>query len=256
MRTVIITILGSGTSHGVPVIGCSCSVCSSDIPENQRTRASVWIKSDSVSILVDTSTDFREQALRAGMTTLDAVLFTHTHADHLHGLDDVRSLTWDKPLPLYASEGTEAEIRCRFDYIFRETQKGGAKPKVFFRRLNTEPVDIAGLQVTPVPIYHGSLSILGFRIGEFAYITDCSKIPDTSYPLLEGTKTLVIGALRHKPHATHFTVEEAVAESRRIGAIRTYLTHICHDLDHHTLKASLPPGIEPAYDGLTVRNSR
>ena len=252
MLKVKVTILGSGTSHGVPVIGCDCPVCQSDDPKNKRTRASVLIESGAAAILIDTSTEFRIQAIREGISRLDAVLYTHPHADHLHGLDDVRSLTWNTPLPLFATEKTEQEIRIRFDYIFQKTQKGGGKPNVYFERLDNSLVEIKGTRILPIEVLHGELPVLGFRVGDFVYITDCSFIPKSSYQRLAGTKTLIIGALRDKPHATHFNVDEAVEASRIIGAEHTYLTHICHDLEHGELLRRLPDGVTPAYDGLSI----
>ena len=247
-----VTILGSGTSSGIPVVGCSCPVCTSSNIRNKRTRASIWVETEEASILVDTSTDFRMQALREGIDSLDAVCFTHPHADHLHGLDDTRSLTWEKPLPLYASPTTEAEIRTRFEYLFRKTQIGGGKPDVFFKTIGTEPFEIAGLVVHPIPVLHGKLPILGFRFGSLAYITDCSFIPEESFRRLAGTRTLIIGALRDKPHITHFTVSEAIRAAQRIGADQTILTHISHELEHEELSNRLPDGFVPAYDGLSI----
>ncbi len=247
-----ITILGSGTSHGVPVIGCRCEVCTSEDSRNKRTRSSAWIRDNGQSILIDTATDFRTQAIREGIDRLDAILYTHAHADHLHGLDDTRSLTKDRAVPLYASRATADEIRSRFDYIFRDTQPGGGKPQVSIHEIETDPFDIGSLHITPVPVLHGKLSIFGYRIASLAYITDCSAIPEESYPLLEGISTLVIGALRDRPHITHFTVEEALEASRRIGALRTIFTHMCHDLEHEELSSRLPDGAMPAYDGLSL----
>ncbi len=275
-----VTILGSGTSHGIPVIGCRCPVCTSADPKNNRTRSSIWIETDDRSIVVDTATDFRMQALRCGIDRLDAVIYTHAHADHLHGLDDTRSLTHDNPVPLYASLTTASEIQKRFDYIFRSTQKGGGKPQVFINEIDDDPFEIGTLLVTPVPITHGDLDIYGYRFDElmkgngkrsgrtrpaapvqsrrlpsaggFAYLTDCSGIPEESYDLLEGVETLVLGALRFRPHATHFTVEEAIHAARRIDAAGTWFTHMCHDIEHSSLESSLPDSIRPAYDGLCL----
>lgn len=252
MHPMRITILGSGTSHGVPVIGCDCPVCRSGDQRDRRTRCSAWVQHGDASILIDTSTDFRTQALRERIRRLDAILFTHPHADHLHGLDDTRSLSRDGAIPLYATEPTEREIRSRFAYIFTDTQPGGGKPRVRFVRIDSSPKEIAGLVVEPIPVFHGVLPIVGFRIGEFAYITDCSRIPDSSFHRLEGVRFLVIGALRDRPHPTHFTVAEAAEAAKRIGADHTWLTHLCHDLDHRSLASRLPEGIAPAYDGLVI----
>ncbi|TFG62402.1 MAG: MBL fold metallo-hydrolase [Spirochaetales bacterium] len=244
-----IIFLGTGTSHGIPCIACSCAICTSSDPKNARTRASIWIRHRHLSLLIDTSTDFRFQAIREGMTSLDAIFFTHAHADHLHGLDDIRPLCRDKTMPVYGNEATLTEIRSRFNYIFEDTQKGGGKPKIELISLGNGAVDLGDLAVQPVPIKHGSLDILGFRLGGFAYLTDCSGIPEESYKLLENLEILVIGALRDKPHETHFSVPEALAEIGRIRPERAYFTHLCHNLEHQELLSRLPPNVEPAYDG-------
>ena len=215
------------------MIGCRCPICLSGDRRNQRTRSSAWLQAKGLSIVIDTATDFRTQALREGIVSLDAVLYSHPHADHLHGLDDTRSLTHDNPVPLYAARETAAEIRNRFDYIFRATQIGGGKPRVFLREISEDPFEVG-------------------RVGELAYLTDCSAIEEEAFERLDGVKTLIIGALRDRPHPTHFTVEQAIEAARRIGAPRTVLTHMCHDLDHRELSERLPVGFEPAYDGLTM----
>lgn len=247
-------IMGSGTSHGVPVVGCSCRVCRSEDPRDKRSRASLLVRSRDINLLIDTSTEFRIQAIREGISSLDAVFYTHSHADHLHGLDDIRPLTKDRPMPVYAGESTQKDIRKRFDYIFsiRPGQKGGGRPKIELRPLVPEGVTIKGITIVPIPIFHGELPILGFRIGELAYITDCSRIPEDSYPLLRGIKKLIIGALRKRPHPTHFSIDEAVAEAERIGPENTWLTHLCHDHSHAELLEILPKKIEPAWDGLSI----
>jgi len=257
-----VTILGSGTSHGIPVVGCGCEVCHSKNPKDKRTRSSILIEQDGTNILVDTSTDFRAQALRKGIDHLDAILMTHAHADHLHGFDDTRSLAWERPIPLYASAETLDEIVKRFDYAFKVTQIGGGKPRVNLHRLDGTTVTIAGLEVRPIPIKHGILDIYGFRFGDFAYLTDCSEIPGPSLELLEGIKLLVIGALRYRPHATHFSIEEAIAASRKIGPERVWLTHLCHDVSHAKLEEELErdfsasPAVQPAFDGLEIEVER
>jgi phosphoribosyl 1,2-cyclic phosphate phosphodiesterase len=202
--------------------------------------------------LIDTSTDFRAQALREGIDRLDAVVFTHSHADHLHGLDDTRSLTHDDPLPLFASEATTNEIRNRFDYIFRPSQPGGGKPRVYFCTISEEPFEIGGVEIVPIPLMHGGLPIFGYRVGRLAYITDCSQIEKAGFKLLKGVEVLVVGALRYRVHPTHFTVEQAIDAAKTIGSTRTILTHLCHDVEHSELAAQLPEGFEPAYDGLTI----
>lgn len=247
-----VTLLGSGTSHGVPVIGCTCPVCSSKNPKNKRTRSSIFVENEQVNLLIDTATDFRTQAIREGIERVDAVFYTHTHADHLHGIDDLRQLSRRNPIPIYASPPNIAEIESRFPYIFRDSPYPDGKPRVSPLPFHDSPVRIGGMAVQPVPVLHGSLPVHGFRIADFAYLTDCSSIPPASYELLDGIDTLVIDALRHKPHPTHFTVAEAIEAGRRIGAREIYLTHICHDLEHEQLERELPEGVFPGYDGLKI----
>lgn len=250
-----VTVLGSGTSHGVPVIGCSCPVCTSPNPKNKRTRASILIRKENSGILIDTSTDFRFQALREDIDSLDAILVTHAHADHIHGLDDIRTLSRQKPLPVYATESTLKEIQNRFDYIFKETQHGGGKPNIDLEILSRRPLNLGNIDFVPVPVKHGDLDIVGFRFGPAAYLTDCSFISEESYELLKGITVLIIGALRYRKHATHFSIDEAVDAARRMNAQRTFFTHLCHDVDHETLEQELPADIRPAYDGMKIEIS-
>jgi phosphoribosyl 1,2-cyclic phosphate phosphodiesterase len=259
-----VTLLGTGTSHGVPMIGCECPVCRSTDPRDRRTRPSILIESVPAAdrgasppvtavthVLVDTSTDLRAQALAAGMRRVDAILFTHSHADHVMGLDEVRrfNVLQQSPIPAYADARTIADIRQTFSYVFNNgPTHGGGIPQVTLTRI-AGPFSLGSIEIVPVPLLHGRRPILGFRSGSFAYLTDCSAIPDGSWPLLAGVRTLVLDALRHRPHPTHFSVSEAVEAARRIGAERTLLTHICHDLPHADTCASLPEGIDLAYDG-------
>jgi phosphoribosyl 1,2-cyclic phosphate phosphodiesterase len=250
---VRITFLGTGTSQGVPMIGCRCDVCLSDDPRDKRWRPSILVHLDSgPSVLVDTSADFRAQALKFDITRIDAVLFTHSHADHIFGLDETRrfNVLQREAIPLYGDAQTIADIRRIFDYAFRPVEDGNA----FVPRLSPFVIDGGAFvlgrdEVVPVPIMHGARQIFGYRIGRFAYLTDCSGIPDASWPLLEGLELLVIGALRHRPHPSHFSVADAVAAARRTGAARTLFTHMCHDLGHAATCADLPPDIQLAYDG-------
>jgi phosphoribosyl 1,2-cyclic phosphate phosphodiesterase len=248
---VKITFLGTGTSHGIPMIGCSCDVCVSENPKNKRTRCSVWIEEQDTSILIDTATDFRTQALREGIHDIDAVLLTHAHADHVHGLDDIRAFTYRHPIPVYGNAPTIDEVTQRFAYIFTETQEGGGKPKIDLHTVS-RPFHVGPVRIVPVPITHGELSILGFRIGDFVYLTDCSGIPEESYAYLQNIDVAVIGALRYRPHETHYSVSQAVAEIEKISPRRAYLTHLCHRLEHETLLRELPRHIRPAWDGLTL----
>jgi phosphoribosyl 1,2-cyclic phosphate phosphodiesterase len=252
---VRVLFLGTGTSHGIPVVGCGCAVCRSNDSRDVRTRPSVLVTLDSARrVLIDTSTDLRSQALRHSVDCVDAVLFTHSHADHIFGLDDTRPFTLrsGSPLPIFADDATLDDLRRVFAYAFTPLQvKGGGVPALTLFRIGGR-FTLFGQLIVPVPILHGPRPILGFRIGRFAYLTDCSAIPDTSWPLLEQLDVLVIDALRDRKHSTHFTVAEAIEAARRIGARRTYLTHMCHDLGHAALLQRLPLGIEPAYDGLAV----
>lgn len=247
-----ITFLGTGTSQGVPVIGCRCDVCLSPDPRDKRWRPSILVRLDSgLRLLIDTSADFRSQALAFDVTRIDAVLYTHSHADHILGLDETRRYNYlqGEAIPLYGDARTLNDIRRVFDYAFqREDAAYGFIPRLSPFVIGG-PFAIGGEDIVPVPILHGTRPILGYRIGRFAYLTDCSRIPDESWPLLEGLDLLVISALRHRPHPTHFSLEDAVAAARRIGATRTLFTHMCHDLGHAVTCASLPPDLQLAYDG-------
>jgi phosphoribosyl 1,2-cyclic phosphate phosphodiesterase len=261
-----ITVLGSGTSYGVPMIGCDCEVCRSTDARDRRSRPSVLVEmtvdDDRVgavaaatrTILIDTSTDLRAQALRFDLRRIDAVLFTHSHADHIFGLDEVRRFNQlqKEAIPCYADAATVADLRRTFAYIFeRDTPKGGGIPKIGLQRIGGR-FCLGAVEIVPVPLLHGTRPILGFRIGAFAYLTDCSRIPESSFPLLEGVTTLVLDALRERAHTTHFSVPEALAAAARIGAARTYFTHISHELPHAATCARLPAGVELAYDGLVL----
>jgi phosphoribosyl 1,2-cyclic phosphate phosphodiesterase len=240
------------------MIGCDCSTCRSADPRDRRLRPSILVEAvDGTSVLVDAGPDLREQALAYGIRRVDAIVFTHGHADHILGLDDVRRFNYmqQRPMACYADPLTIADIRQAFAYAFDPvTQKGGGLPQ-----LVTFPIHgafcVGGHEVIPVPLYHGARPILGLRFGAFAYLTDCNRIPDASWPMLEGLDMVVIDALRDRPHPTHFTVAEAVEASRRIAARRTYFTHMCHDLPHAATSARLPDGVELAYDGLVVECS-
>lgn len=256
-----VLFLGSGTSFGVPAIGCGCRACSSADPRDQRYRASVLVEGESgdraTALVIDSGPEFRLQCLRARITRLDALLVTHAHADHIAGLDDVRPFTRERELPVYGNDPTLAEIRERFGYIFRETQKGGGKPRIDLRAVGESAFDAGGLEVRPIPLFHGILPILGYRIGSFAYITDCSYLPESSLPLLEGVSTLVVNGLRRAPHETHFSIDQAIGAARRVGAKRTFLTHMNHESTHAELEEycaahGADVGAHPAYDGLEL----
>jgi len=250
-----VTFLGSGTSHGVPMIGCTCAVCTSADPRDRRSRPSIHIHVDGgPSILVDTSTDLRQQVLANRIARVDAILVTHSHADHVMGLDDVRrfNVMQGGAIPAFADERTAGDLRKTFSYIFNpSTEKGGGIPEIALTTI-AGPFNIGAVRIQPVPLFHGSRPILGYRVGTFAYLTDCNRLPDEAWPLLEGLDVLVLDALRHNPHPTHFTVAEALEVVQRVKPRQTYFTHMCHKLGHAATNASLPAGVELAYDGLVV----
>jgi phosphoribosyl 1,2-cyclic phosphate phosphodiesterase len=250
-----LTFLGSGTSHGVPMIGCDCGVCRSADPRDRRMRPSVYLEVEGgPSVLVDTSTDLRQQALTFGVRRVDAILMTHSHADHVMGMDEVRrfNVLNHGAIPVFASPATASELRRIFQYVFEPpAQKGGGIPQIDLIEI-AGPFRVGGLAVQPVPLLHGDLPILGFRFGTVAYLTDASTIPDAAWPLLEGLDVLVLNALRHRAHPTHFSLSEAVAVAERLGPRRTYFTHVCHDLPHAATNRSLPDGMALAHDGLQI----
>jgi phosphoribosyl 1,2-cyclic phosphate phosphodiesterase len=250
---VKVLFLGTGTSHGVPMIGCDCGVCRSTDSRDKRTRTSILVRdSHGTTLLVDTPPDLRTQALTYGLRRIDAILFTHAHADHIAGLDDVRRFNAINggPIPLFGDPATVGEIRLRFGYAFDPaTPRGGGLPDFRIWTIGG-PFCVQRLEVTPVPILHGRRPILGFRFGRFAYLTDCSGIPPASVALLAGLDVLVLDALRRRPHPTHFSLAEAVAMATQVGARQTYFTHIAHDLGHAETCATLPSTMALAYDGL------
>jgi phosphoribosyl 1,2-cyclic phosphate phosphodiesterase len=250
-----VTFLGTGTSHGVPMIGCGCATCRSTDPRDKRLRPSIWIDVPGRgAILVDCATDLRQQALSFGVSRVDAVIFTHGHADHILGIDELRrfNVLQGGTIPCYADARTWRTVASTFSYVFDGlARQGGGVPQLERREIEG-PFEAAGVRVVPVPILHGRTPILGLRFGSFAYLTDCSAVPDDSWPLVAGVETLVIDALRHKPHPTHFTVAEALVAVERIAPRRAYLTHMAHDLPHAETCARLPAGVELAYDGLVL----
>lgn len=250
-----ITFLGTGTSHGVPMIGCDCSVCRSPDPRDRRLRASILITTDDgLVVLVDTGPDLRQQAVANGVRRLDAVLFTHSHADHIFGLDEVRRFNHlqREPIPAYGDAGTLTDIRRTFAYAFDPgVPKGGGIPDIRLFTL-AGPFCLGRQEIVPVPVLHGRRPILGFRLGGFAYLTDCSRVPETSLPLLEGLDVLVLDALRVRPHPTHFSIDEAVALAQQLRPRQSLFTHICHDLAHESTCRRLPPAMALAYDGLQL----
>lgn len=249
-------VLGSGTSVGVPVIGCGCSVCRSTDPRNRRTRCAVVLGLPGGNLLIDTPPDLRFQLLRERLGIVHAVLYTHEHADHLFGLDDLRLFQFylGGPVPLYCEQQVEQRIRHSFDYAFntRYTHKGAA-PQLEFHRIGLEPFTLLGARITPIRLRHGpNFNVLGFRIGNVAYCTDTNHIPDESKPLLEGLDVLILDGLRPAPHVTHFGLDEAVEAARQLKPRRTYFTHCGHELDYTATNSYLPDGMELAYDGLRL----
>jgi len=248
-----VTFLGTGTSIGVPVPTCTCEVCRSEDPRNHRLRPSVWLEWSGASVLLDTSPDLREQALRHGIARIDAVLFTHGHADHVLGMDDLRLYNWRQraPVPAYGNQETLEAIRRTFWYVFDETPTESTRPSIDLR-LVQGPFSLLGARVVPVPLLHGTMEILGYRVGRFAYLTDVSHIPEASRDLLGGLRVLVLSALRRRPHPNHFSLAEALEVAASLGAERTLLTHMSHEMHYSGVSAGLPPGVGLAYDGLSI----
>jgi phosphoribosyl 1,2-cyclic phosphate phosphodiesterase len=252
----VFTFLGTGTSVGVPMLGCDCAVCTSADPRNQRYRCAALVRTPSGNILIDTPPELRLQLLRARVGVVHAALYTHYHADHLFGLDDLRPVPrlLGGPVPLYCTGEVEGKIRTAFAYAFgpaAEEMTSGYIPKLVFRRITADPFTVLDERVTPVPLEHAQFDVFGFRIGDMAYCTDVNKIPRDSMARLEGLRVLVIDALRPRPHPAHFGLDEALDVIDRLQPERAYLTHMCHEFDHETLSRGLPPNIQPAYDGLS-----
>jgi phosphoribosyl 1,2-cyclic phosphate phosphodiesterase len=247
--------LGTGTSVGVPLLGCDCDVCRSTNPKNHRYRCSVLLQSPEGNLLIDTTPELRLQLLRERIHNVQAVLYTHYHADHLFGLDDVRPLCrfLDGPMPLYCTSEVEDKIRQAYAYAFPSSQEAaftGYIPRLCFKRISEDPFRLLGMEITPIPLLHGRFNVFGFRVGNMAYCTDVSRIPERSWKLLEDLDVLTLDALRYKPHPAHFSLEQALEAIAWLKPKRAYLTHMTHDFDHDTVNRQLPPNVELAYDGL------
>ncbi len=253
MGILRLTFLGTGTSMGIPTLSCDCCVCRSPDPRDERTRASLLLNYDGHTIVIDTSPDFRLQALRANLLHVDAVLYTHPHADHILGLDDLRpfSLKQGQPIPLYANRETLDAIRRTFSYAFGHSTPFSIVPQVRLEQIDG-PFELFSLRFEPLPVLHGTMEVLAYRFASAAYVTDFSQIPPASQQQLHGLDVLILDALRHRPHPTHSSLAESLALVRELQPRRAYFTHICHDLPHADTNAQLPAGVELAYDGLAV----
>lgn len=256
------TFLGTGTSHGIPVIGCTCPVCKSPDPRDRRWRTSLLVREGESVLVVDAGPEFRLQALRAGLGRLDALLLTHAHADHIHGIDDIRPLTRGGVLPVYADRACIDELRQRFSYAFRQGgQIGGGRPRM--ETLEAPPrLSVGSISVEPLPLLHGELPILGWKFGDFSWISDCSAIPESTLEIIKGaggqpTRRLAIGGLRVRPHPTHFSIAQAIEAARAIGTRETWIIHLTHDHSHEELEVlcrslGSDVGARPAWDGLVL----
>lgn len=252
-----LTFLGTGTSFGVPVIGCDCATCTSSDPRDKRTRHGALVETDEGRLLVDTPPELRLQLLAAGVDAVDAIWFTHVHADHIHGIDDVRAFTIRRgDMPAYVPSEYASTMQRHFQYIFDDTiepPQGSSKPRIRLYEFDRDPVIVVGREFQPVRVPHGGVTVYGFRVGGLGYVTDGKLLPDETLATLRGVDVLVLNALWFgRPHPSHFNVEEAIEAARTVGARRTYLTHLTHRVRHAELLERLPEGVFPAYDGLVI----
>lgn len=259
---MVVTILGCGTSTGVPIINCQCAVCTSDHPRNKRLRASAWIQVDGKHLLIDTSPDLRQQALRERVPRVDAVLFTHPHADHIHGIDELRSFNFTQKasIPVFGNQWTADELLVKFSYIFKPAARieGGGIPQLTLKLIDaySPEIDILGTKVIPLPLSHGSKECVGYRLDRIAYITDCSYIPELTIERIQGVSVLILDCLRIAPHGTHFNLDQALETIAKVKPKETYLTHLGHDFDYPEWSQKLPKGVALAYDGLKINIER
>jgi phosphoribosyl 1,2-cyclic phosphate phosphodiesterase len=251
-----ISFLGTGTSSGVPMIACDCEVCRSTDKKDNRLRSSILVESATTTIVIDTTPDFRYQMLRAKVRELDAVIFTHPHKDHIAGLDDIRAFNYfqKKPIDIYANEMTQEAIVREFPYAFADLKYPGL-PEVRLNRIDKEPFIVGDIPVLPIQVWHLKMPVLGFRFGNFTYITDANRIDAAEKNKIRGSQIIVLNALRHEKHVSHYSLEEAIDEVRQLGIPRAYFTHISHQLGRHALiNPTLPAGMELAYDGLVLES--
>lgn len=247
--------LGTGTSQGVPVIGCKCEVCLSKNQKNKRLRPSVFIEFDKTNILIDVSNDFRLQMLQYDISHIDGVLLTHHHFDHISGIDDMRQYNFiqKSPINFYANRKTIKEVKTTFRYAFDDfTQKGGGLPQLDFNIIDDKAFFVNNLTIIPIQVFHGDLNILGFRINNLVYITDANYIPEKSFEKMMNLEILILNTLKYRPHPTHFNLDQSIEIAKRVNAKLTYFTHLCHDLEHDKVNSMLPDGIQLAYDGLEI----
>lgn len=250
-----VTFLGTGTSQGVPFIGCDCPVCTSTNPKDTRLRTSVWVETPEASIVIDSGPDFRYQMLRAKVRRLDAIIFTHGHKDHVAGMDDVRAYNYHdhRPMEVYATEETQVVLKREFEYVFDPAKAYPGIPQVNLHTITSAPFSINGLTITPIKVLHYKLEVLGFRINNFSYVTDANYIAPEELAKAKGSDAFVINALRHEEHISHYTLKEAIEVAKEVGAKDTYFTHISHQLGlHDYIDSELPSGMHLAYDGLVL----
>jgi phosphoribosyl 1,2-cyclic phosphate phosphodiesterase len=250
-----VTFLGTGTSQGVPIIGCNCDVCSSTDTRDKRLRTSIFIETEEAKVVIDTGPDFRQQMLANSISDVDAVVYTHAHKDHTAGLDDIRPINFlhEKDMDIYASDSVEEALRREYMYIFDERFDYPGIPRVNMHRITDEPFSINGLEITPIKVLHYKLPVFGFRIGDFTYITDANQIPDSERSKIEGSKVMVLNALRQESHISHFTLKEAIEEIQSFNVDQGYLIHLSHQMGRHAeVEAELPDNIALAFDGLNI----